>query len=163
MVKKLTQEVADILNARLIDEYNAFYLYKHLSLWCKINGFEDASKYYKQESEDELSHAKKIEKFMSDWNVMPVLPVINTPYCECATLYDVIQNSYNIEYDLYEKYETDSIETLRIGDTCAFDFLQFYRNVQTKSVAEYADMLAKLEGVDATDKFKMLSLEKKLF
>lgn len=52
---------------------------------------------------------------------------------------------------------------MEIGDVCAFDFLQFFRNVQTESVGQYSDMINMLEGVDTKSKFEMLLLEKKLF
>jgi len=43
-----------------------------------------------------------------------------------------------------------------------FDFLQFFRGVQTMSVAEYATMLNLLDGVERT-KLNFLLLEEKLF
>jgi hypothetical protein len=48
-------------------------------------------------------------------------------------------------------------------DLCTFDFLQQFRLIQTKSVAEYSDKLNLLEDVDGKDKFKLLLLEEKLF
>jgi hypothetical protein len=66
-----------------------------------------------------------------------------------------------IEYDLYEAYEETSKKLFNM-DLCTFDFLQQFRLIQTKSVAEYSDKLNMLEGVKG-DKFEMLLLEKKLF
>ena len=117
----------------------------------------------KKESEDELSHAKKLEDFMVLWNVTPNLPVITQPVLEFTDLADGIQRAYDMEYELYENYEETSIKIMKSGDVCAFDLLQFFRNQQTTSVGEYSDMINKLDGVNTKDKFQMLMLEKKLF
>jgi ferritin len=55
------------------------------------------------------------------------------------------------------------MDIFKTGDLCVFDFLQFYRKTQTESVAQYSDMLNILDGVDVSDKFKMLLLEETLF
>jgi hypothetical protein len=39
----------------------------------------------------------------------------------------------------------------------------FFRDVQQKSVAEYATKLNMLNGINVNNKFEMLSIEKKLF
>lgn len=56
-----------------------------------------------------------------------------------------------------------SKELIDMGDTCTFDFLQFFRDAQKDAIITYSDMLGKLEGVNGADKFTMLLLEKKLF
>jgi hypothetical protein len=50
-----------------------------------------------------------------------------------------------------------------MGELCTFDFLQTYRNIQNKSVAEYSDKLNVLEGVNLDSKFEMLMIESNLF
>ena len=160
---KLPQETIDLLLPRLADEFKAFYFYRSLSNWCKNVGFDKAAEYFTKESEDELSHAKKLEDFLVLWNVTPNLPVITQPVLEFSDLADGIQQAYDLEYELYENYEETSIKIMKSGDVCAFDLLQFFRNQQTTSVGEYSDMINKLDGVNTKDKFQMLMLEKKLF
>jgi ferritin len=162
-LQKLPKEVLDILNDRLKDEYYAFYLYNAASNWCKNVGYFKASEFFATESADELTHAKKLEDFITLWNGTPNLPTISKPELEFEGLYEVICKAYETELKLYELYEDSSIKIMEIGDVCAFDFLQFFRNVQTESVGQYSDMINMLEGVDAKSKFEMLLLEKKLF
>lgn len=158
----LPPEVISLLQDRHSDEMNAFYAYRAMSNWCQNVGYFKAAKYYAAESEDELSHAKGIEDFLVQWNVTPVLPTVQTPTLKFQSLVATIEMAYNMEYDLYEKYEDTSNRILSIGDTCAFDFLAKYRTIQTQSVAEQSDKLNMLEGVNP-DKFSMLLLEENLF
>lgn len=161
--KTLPAGVLKILNERLKDEYYAFYLYKSIGNWCKNHGFDKAAEYFSAESSDELSHAKMIEDFIVLWNGTPNLPAISKPILEFESLAQIIDTAYDVEYELYEMYEKDSKDIFEMGDICTFDFLKFFREVQTKSVGEYADMKNILEGVDTSSKFEMLLLEKKLF
>lgn len=160
---KLPEEIVDLLLPRLADEFKAFYAYRAASNWCQNVGFMKAADYFAKESADELTHAKKLESYLVDWNVIPELPKIEEPEIEFQNLASVIETAYNLEYALYEEYEDTSMKILKLGDLCVFDFLQFYRTTQKESVAEYSDMMNVLDGVKTDDKFQMLMLEENLF
>lgn len=160
---KLSKEVVDLLLPRLKDEFNAFYFYRSASNWCKDKGFFKAAEFFVKESEDESEHAKGIENYIVDWNVIPTLPTIEKPILEFKSLVDIIEKAYTIEYDLYEAYEETSMDIFKTGDLCVFDFLQKYRTIQKDSVAEYSDKINLLEGCNESSKFELLMLEKKLF
>jgi len=161
-LETLPAEVATLLNQLIPFEYSAMYLYQNATNWCKNNGFKIAAAYFEKESLSEIEHAKKLQDFLIKWNVMPELPPIQKPV-SFTGLFDIIQKAYKIEHDLYEKHEDVSNKILKMGDTCVFDFLMFFRQVQTESVAEYSDMINILQGVDTNDKFKLLMLEENLF
>lgn len=160
---KLSQEVVDLLLPRLSDEFSAFYFYRAASNYCQNVGYFKAAAYFAKESEDELVHAKKIEAYLTDWNVLPVLPKIDAPEIEFKGLAEIIEKSYKLEYDLYEEYEDTSMKIFKTGDLCVFDFLQFFRTTQKDAVAEYSDMINVLEGTSTDSKFEMLMLEETLF
>ena len=152
-----------MLMPRLNDEFHAAYTYRAASNWCQNVGFFKAAEFFAQESQDEFEHAKKIEKFLVDWNVSVELPTIEKPKINFNGLGEVIGLAYEMEYDLYAEYEDTSAKIFKTGDLCVFDFLQQFRTIQNQSVAEYSDKLNMLDGVNVADKFQMLLLEKKLF
>ena len=161
--KQLPKEIVELLLPRLSDEFKAFYFYRAAENWCKNVGFEKAAEYFAAESADELTHAKLIEKYLVDWNVTPQIPKSEVPQLEFKGLVELIEEAYKIEYALYEEYEDTSGKVFKQGDFCTFDFLQQLRSIQTKSVAEYSDMLNILDGIDRTNKFYLEELQKKLF
>lgn len=160
---RLEKDIVALLQQRLSDEFTAYYFYRSASNWCKDKGFFKASKYFSEESKSELKHAKGIEDYITDWNVLPELPTIQKPQIDFDGLSEIIDKAYEMEYSLYEEYEDTSMKIFQIQDLCTFDFLQFYRKTQRESVAEYADMINILEGVDSSDKYKLLELEDNLF
>lgn len=159
--EKLSKEVVDLLLPRLKDEYTAFYFYNAAANYCKNVGYFKAAEFFSKESKDELEHAKGLENYIIDWNVTPILPVIEKPQVNFSGLYEILEKAYKLEYDLYEAYEETSEKLFKM-DLCVFDFLQKYRIKQNESVAEYSDKLNILEGV-AEDKFKLLLLQDQLF
>jgi ferritin len=159
----LDKEVVDILTSRLQNEYNHHYFYQAASNWCRGIGFNKAADYFLAESNEELEHARGIEKYLVDWNVTPSLPIIKTPVLEFKNLAETVELSYKNEYELYELYEESSVDILKMGEINTFDFLQAYRKNQTDAVAAYSDMLNILEGTNADSKFEMLLIEENLF
>jgi ferritin len=159
---KLDKGAVDLLAPRHLDEMDAFYFYRAASNWCQGVGYFKAAAFFAAESEDELGHAGKIEKYLVDWNITVPLPTVPKPQVEFSGLLEILEEAYKIEYELYEAYEETSKKMFNV-DLCTFDFLQQFRQIQTKSVAEYSDKLNMLEDVDGKDKFKLLLLEKKLF
>ena len=158
----LDKGVVDLLAPRHLDEMDAFYFYRAASNWCQGVGYFKAAAFFAAESQDELEHAAKIEKYLVDWNITVPLPNVPKPQVDFSGLLEVLEEAYKIEYDLYEAYEETSKKLFNM-DLCTFDFLQQFRLIQTKSVAEYSDKLNLLEDVDGKDKFKLLLLEEKLF
>jgi len=161
--ERLNPKTVSDLQARLSDEFKAYYFYRSASNWCKNVGFFKASEYFANESADELTHAKGIENYLVDWNIDVKLPLIDSPDSVFLNLVDVIERAYDLEYSLYLGYEYTSNEIISRNEYSTFDFLSKYREIQTKSVAEYSDMLNTLDGVDIRDKFQLLLLEENLF
>lgn len=146
--KTLDRLVVSKLLERLKDEYDAMYFYTAAANWCQGKGYEEAAKFFLKEAENEKSHANKIEKYITDWNLTFELPAIEQPDKEYRGLIDVVEQAYDIEYALYEAYEETSKEMFSL-DLCTFDFLTPYRLGQTESVIEYSDMLNELDTIAA--------------
>jgi len=147
---KLSQEVANVLNQRLSDEYAAHYFYRQCANYCENVGYLKAAAYFKDEAADELTHAEGIQKYLTDWNMMPALAPISAPE-KVNGLVDVIEKAYELEYELYEAYEAAG-KLMLSKDLCTFNFIQKYMEIQRKSVAEYATLLNRLELIDKKDK-----------
>ena len=159
----LTQDIVDLLLARLSDEYTAFYFYRSASNWCQGKGYTKAAEFFKNESEDESGHAKGIEDFLVDWNVTVELPNIESSNLwDFINIVDIIEQAYDLEFNLYTAYNEISTEIFTNGDLATFDFVGKYREIQRVSVAEYSDKLNMLEDVEL-DKMNILLLEKRLF
>ena len=159
--KTLADTTVKILTDRLGDEYTAHYFYRNATNWCAGIGYLKAAAFFAQEAENELDHAKGLQKYLVDWNVMPLLPAIK-PNITFSDLIDIINKAYALEYSLFEAYNKNSSE-LFTTDLTTFDFLTTYRTGQTESVIEYSDLLNAAELVDINNKFELLYFEQTYF
>lgn len=159
---KLEKQSADILNTAITFEMEAYYAYRNLGNCMKNKGFELFAGFLYSEAESELQHAHKLQQYLTDWNIQPDFkaPKIGKQIFEFA---EVVSTAYQMEYDLYLFYEEKSKEILDAGDTCTYDFLHFFRNVQVESVKEYSDIINQLELITDKNGMNMLLFEAKYF
>lgn len=160
--KSLEPKIAAMLQDRLADEYTAHYFYVNAKNYCENVGYENAAKYFQAEAASELEHAAGLQKYLTDWNVLPMLKPLSSPQ-QVNGLVDIIEKAYKMEYGLYEKYEDISMAIFEIPDPCTFDFLQKYRTIQRESVAEYSTLLNQLVLIDSDDKNWLQEFEENHF
>ena len=150
-------ESVKLLTQRIGDEYTAHYFYNSAANWCAGAGYQKAAAFFTTETANELAHAQKLQKYLVDWNVLPVIPKVET-HVDFGNLPEIIERAYELELDLYKKYIADS-QVLFTSDLATFDFLQEFRGIQTESVAEYSDLLNALQLIDIDKRLDLLHFE----
>lgn len=157
----LPKEIELTLNSRLGDEYAAYYLYRNAANWCKGVNYPKAAAFFEKEAAGELEHALKIQDYIVQWNLLPEIPNVETVK-SFVSLVDVINQSYEMEWDLLQKYSSDQKEIFR-DHPATFNFIQEYVDIQVAEVAEYSDLLNALELIDVDSKLDLLVFEDRYF
>ena len=158
---KLEDFVVEMLLERLKDEYAAHYFYRASANWCRSKNYKKAAAFFDEESSSELEHSKKVQNYLTDWNVDFQIPRAETEH-EFESLINIINGAYQMELSLLKAYNQTSSEVL-VKDMTTFDFLQELRQGQNQSVIEYSDLLNALNLVDYNDKFQILYFEQTYF
>jgi len=158
---KLSSEILQIFNTRIGDEYAAHYLYNCAHNWCLDKNYKKAAAFFKGEAEAELEHARALQDFVTQWNVMPEVPQVETKH-RFESLADIINQAYKIEFDLYNAYNADS-RKIMAKDLAIYDFLSKFRQIQTDSVAEFSDLLNALELINVDNPLDILYFEQTYF
>lgn len=159
--KTLNTDVVNILNKRIGDEYTAHYFYRSASNWCANKSYKKAANFFADEADNELIHAKGLQKYLTDWDCIPTIPSVIT-HVQFNNLPEIVVGAYDMEYDLFQQYVNDSKALFNV-DLATFDFLQEYRKIQTESVAEYADLLNALQLINLENNFDILYFEQTYF
>ena len=157
----LPDKIVSFLNSRIADEYAAYYLYNSATNWCKNKNYKKAAAFFEQEASAELDHARGLQNYMVQWNVTPSVRQVETNH-KFDSLVDIINKSYEIEYNLWKAYN-DISKSVLVIDPSTFDFLEKYREIQNESVAEFSDLLNALELIDSSDAFQILYFEQTYF
>jgi ferritin len=154
---KLNDKVISILTDRIADEYIAHYFYQNAANWCADMNYKKATEFFTKEANNELEHAQGLQKYMTDFNIIPEIPSVET-LDEFTSLVDIIYKAYELEFNLMKSYNRDS-QILFGEDITTFDFLTKYREGQKESVVEYNDLINALDLIDKNDKFQILYFE----
>lgn len=157
----IDDEIVDILNKRLRDEYYAHFLYRAAANFCVNVGYNKAAAFFNDEAKDELEHAQILQDYMLGWNIIPTMPDLK-PKIEIVSLVDAINKAYAFEYGLLESYVKSS-QSIFQSDLATFDFLQQFRKIQTDSVKTFSDLLNGLQLINTDNKFEILYFEQTYF
>jgi ferritin len=157
----LDSETVSILTDRIKDEYTAHYYYRSAANWCRNKNYKKAASFFEAEASSELDHAKGLQEYMDDFNVMPQIPATETEH-DFENLVEIINGAYQMEQGLMKAYNQSSSQ-LFTSDLTTFDFLKEYREIQKQAVIEYSDLLNALVLVDYNDKFQVLYFEQTYF
>lgn len=157
----LPDVVQNILNERLMDEYTAYYNYRNAANWCKNANYPNAAAFFEKEAEGELGHAKGLQDYLTQWNLIPQIPVAPTT-ADFTCLVDIINKSYNLEFNLLQKYSANAQTVFGIHQA-TFNFLQGYVDIQNDEVSEYSDLLNALQLINPANKFEVLYFENEYF
>ena len=153
--------ISTALNERIGDEYAAHYFYRNAANWCKNANYKNATAYFEGEASSELDHAKGLQDYLTQWNLLPAIPAAPTQH-SFKNLADIINKAYEIEYDLMVKYSDNQKEFLA-AHPATFNFIQKYVDIQNEAVAEYSDLLNALNLVDINNRLDALYFENNYF
>lgn len=158
--RKLDATIVALLESALSEEYGAYYFYRGVTNYCKNAGYTGGEKFFSEEAESELSHAKAIQDYLVEWNIVPKMAKIDTPD-SVTSIPDAISKAYDLELFLYDKYNDISKKALPINAE-AFDFIGKFREIQRSSVAEYSDLINQLRLIDSSDKFQLFYFDQEI-
>jgi ferritin len=157
----LSPDVTKMLIERIGDEYTAHYFYRNASNWCDDKAYKNAAVFFKAEAESELTHAEKLQTYLTGWNIMPIIPPVKM-IPSFTNLIDIVNKAYEMEYNLFLSYNSNSTSVFPT-DLATFDFLQELRQIQNQAIAEYSDLLNAAQLVNVSNNFEVLYFEGKYF
>ena len=160
-IYKLPSKTITLLTERLKDEYYAHHLYRAAANWCHDMNYKKAAVFFDADAKTELEHAEIIQKYMTDFNIVPQIPKADTSH-KFTNLMDIIYTAYEFELKLMKSYNENSHSVFQ-EDLTTFDFLQQFRDIQRESVVEFNDLINGENLVDKTDKFQILYFEQTYF
>lgn len=157
----LPANIADTFNERIGDEYTAHYFYRNAANWCRNANYKKAAAFFEAEANSELDHAKGLQDYLTQWNLIPAIPAAPSNQ-KFEGLVDIINKAYKLEFELFNKYSKDQ-QAIFAEHPATFNFIQKYVDIQNDAVAEYSDLLNALQLVDIEKKLDVLIFEDKYF
>ena len=157
----LSEKTIKILTDRIRDEYAAHYYYRAATNWCADMNYKKAAAFFENEAKDELEHSETLQKYMTDFNIIPEIPTAKISH-SFDSLEEIINGAYEMELALMKDYNKDSQDVFA-DDITTFDILTKFRKIQKGAVVEYNDLINGLSLINSKDKFQVLYFEQTYF
>jgi ferritin len=155
----ISAECKKMLDEAIHSELYASNLYKHIANQLQRLGYFGASKFFLNESADELKHYQLHVEFLNDVGTVAKVPMIEAMNETIETFSDAIETGYETELELLNNYQGWYRDTAE--DPVVQQFLLQFLEIQRTSVGEYGDLLARIQLVDQ-DKAGMLLIDQEL-
>lgn len=132
-----------ILQDAVHEELYASNLYKHLSNQCLRVGLFGSAKYFANESAEELTHYEKVAQYLNDRGSVAEIPAIEAFTKPISTLEMALNEAYNAEVTLGNKYSS-WVLAIQGSDPTTMQFLLKFLKIQAESIGELADWKSRL-------------------
>lgn len=155
----ISADCKKMLDEAVHSELYASNLYKHIANQLQRLGYFGASKFFLNESADELKHYQLHVEFQNDVGTVAKVPMIEAMNETIETFSDAIETGYETELELLTNYQSWYLEAA--DDPIVQQFLLQFLEIQRTSVGEYGDLLSRIQLVDQ-DKAGMLLIDQEL-
>lgn len=155
----ISADCKKMLDEAVHSELYASNLYKHIANQLQRLGYFGASKFFLNESADELKHYQLHVEFLNDVGTVAKVPMIEAMNETIETFSDAIETGYETELELLNNYQGWYRDTAE--DPVVQQFLLQFLEIQRTSVGEYGDLLSRIQLVDQ-DKAGMLLIDQEL-
>jgi len=145
--KLISDDIEGMLNKAVQHERTNVQLYAAMYSWLVENGFNNAGKALLKWSDEEMTHAHKVEEYVDDRNAKIIIPALDKPQTEFKNIMEVLMLTFEREVGTEEVYKVLSTKSLREGDRPTFSFCEWFINeqreeiVKIRKIIDYANLL----------------------
>lgn len=134
----ISNKIIEKLQYRIQQEELSSRLYKSMSIWLNLNGYENASKVWCEYANEEMEHAQWVYDYLLELNIKPEVQNLEAVESNFKDFPQIIAKSY-----MHEKEVTDQCKEL--AKLCAEENDFMTMNVAQKFLAEQADEMSKVQ------------------
>ena len=151
--KRLSDNTIKILNDQIKVEAEASQIYYAMAEWCENNGYFGASKMLFKHSDEERSHMSKVYKYLSDRDVLPVTPEINSPKKQVFKgLPEVLRAAYEHEKFVTSTYNALAASSMEEKDFMTFHFALEFLKEQMEEESKFKSMIDEINTMGGDKK-----------
>lgn len=155
---QLPTDVIDRLTSRINDEWKAVQFYQSAQMAFARMNYDVIASFCEGEMKDELEHAKRLQDFLSDYDVYVTRDNVELNH-NFTDPKDFVQQALEIESALEDAYNDDFIALEQYPNVQ--NLLLGFLTIQTDSVREYLNKQRKLSTL--TSEFEFRTLESVIF
>lgn len=157
----IPDKIISLLQYRIQQEEQSSRIYKAMSVWLDLQGYDGSAKLWDKYSQEELVHADFARKYLLDLNILPVTPSQEEPTIEFKGLPQIIALTYKHEIEITNQCKELAKTCLSESDLMTFNLAQKYLSEQVDEIQKSQYLIDQLE-LYGDDKIALQLLDTKL-
>lgn len=158
---KLSAKIIKELNNQISIEADASNYYMAIASWCEVTGYDGATKFFYNQSDEERQHMLKIIHHMNELGVQAVMPQIKMPPKTFKSLESIFKTALKNEQDVTISINKMVDLAQKQKDHSTFTFLQWFVTEQIEEEKKFETILQKFDLV-GRDKLALNEIDKYL-
>lgn len=155
----MSAKMKKMLNSQIALESNASNYYLAMASWCEFTGYEGASSFLFNQSDEERQHMLRIVRFLNGRGISAEIPKIDKPSGMFKSLEGLmktaLKNEQSVTAAITKMVEAASKEK----DHGTFTFLQWFVNEQMHEEEKFESILRKFDLI-GRDKIAVNEIDK---
>jgi ferritin len=145
--KLISDDIESFLNKAIQHERTNTQLYAGMYSWLVNSGFNNAGEVMLKWSDEEMTHAHKVEEYIDDRNACIIIPALEKPPCTFKSIMEVLMAIFDREVATEELYKVLQTKALREADHPTHTFATWFISEQKEEIVkirkliDYANLL----------------------
>jgi ferritin len=156
---KLSSNVEKSLNEQIVMESEAASFYLYMASWCEVSGYDGASEFFYQQSDEERIHMLKIVHYMNRLGTIANISTIREPPKNLKSLEEIIKLSLENEQKVTKSIHEIITLAENERDRRTFDFMQWFVKEQIEEEDTIDKILQKFDVI-GRDKIAINEIDK---
>lgn len=157
----ITKECIDYLNYRIKQEELSSRLYLAMSMYLENVGYTGASKAWKKDADDEMTHANWAREYLLSLGIQPETPTLEAPIQSFTGLPEVIEKTYDHEVMVTKQINDLGKDAMSKGDFLLMQLVMKYQNEQIEEMNKVTNLKDRLI-LFGTDKVSLRMFDNEL-
>lgn len=141
----INQKAKTIFDALIKAEFGQRDSYQYLAMCMTQYGYENAAKYFFDQSIEEWGHGKQLISYLQGRGYEPEMPELSRPDSDVKDLMKALDFALEMEVETTDLYDTCARQMFDI-DMLSFDELMKKIRTQSEGIAKLTGLIKRLEG-----------------
>jgi len=156
---KISKRMTKALNDQITMEAYASNYYLSMASWCEVTGYEGASTFFYNQSDEERTHMLKIIHYLNGLGIPAETPSVKQPPKNIKSLESALKIALKNEQTVTKAIHKMAEMAQKEKDHSTFTFLQWFVNEQVQEETKFETLLQKFNLI-GRDKLAINEIDK---
>lgn len=152
----ISQKMLDAINDQINFEYYSYWVYQAMTFKIDSMGFKIFTKWFQQQSDEEVIHAMKMSNYLLDQGAEVKLSSLEAPKNNYTNVEEIVQTALDHELEVTKRINKLMALARDEDDFATSAFMQWFVDEQVEEVATVNQLLDMVRMCDSSGQLLLL-------